>query len=346
MKMGKLIIGVLAAGIGSAVLANDTSAPPDQFRIGYIAEPAHGLHFVAKEKGYFKDEGIAAELFQFSTTAEGLAALKARKLDVGTFGTAAPLLFISKGADFTIFGGMMIGGQAIITKAENADKFKKLENFKGKIIGVARLTTGDVIFRGALLKAGIDWRKDIKIVELPGQGAVVEAVKKGAVDAGIVFSPHFSLAVKNSGLKVSNYIADFSPNYTCCRLDANTSDFNARKDAYKRFLIAEIRAYKFYRENPEETVRIFTRALKIDEDIIRADTYTNKTFQCHPDPLKDGTLAFWKNMRAIGYISGDYPIGQHIDTAVYRQALDEVLKRYPDDKTYRELDAFYKQHNQ
>ena len=345
MEIKRIVIGALALAAGMSVAAA-ADKPLDKFRIGYIAEPAHGLHFVAKEKGFFKEEGIDAELFQFSNTAEGLTALKAGKLDVGTFGTAGPLLFISKGADFTIFGGMMIGGQAIITRPENADKFKKLENFKGKKIGMGKLTTGDVIFRGALLQAGIDWRKDLTIVELQGQGAVVEAVKKGAVDAGIVFSPHFSLAVKNSGLKVSNYIADFHPDYTCCRLDANTKDFNARKDAYKRFLIAEIRAYKFYRENPEDTVKIFTKALKIDEDIIREDTYTNKTFQSNPDPLKDGTLDFWKQMRAIGYVTKDYPIEKHIDTEVYRQALDEVLKRYPNDKTYLDLAAFYKKHNE
>jgi NitT/TauT family transport system substrate-binding protein len=336
---------LLAAGQAGAE-ESASARTPDKMRIGYIPEPAHGLHFLAREKGFFKEEGIDAELYQFNTAAEGCAALKAGKLDIGTFGTAAPLLFITKGAEFTIFGGMMICGQAIIARPENAGSLKSLENFKGKKIGLGRLTTGDVIFRGALKKAGIDWRKDISIVEFSSQSAVIEAVKKGAVDAGIVFSPHFSLAEKNHGLKTVHFIADFYPNYTCCRLDAITSDFNARKDAYKRVLIALIRAYKVYRENPEETVRVFTKALKIDEDIIRKDTYTSKCFESHPDPLKKGTLDFWKEMRDIGYIEQDYPIESHIDTAVYRQALDEVLKRYPGDRIYQELDTFYKANNE
>jgi len=345
--MKRLLSAALAvASMAGATLNADDAKKPELFRIGYIAEPAHGLHFLAKEKGYFKEEGIEAELYQFNTTAEGLTALKAGKLDVGTFGTAAPLLFISKGAEFTIFGGMMIGGQAVITKPENVEKFKNLENFRGKKIGSAKLTTGDVIFRGALQKAGLDWRKDVTIVELPGVGAVVEAVKKGEVDAGIVFSPHFSLAEKNAGLKVAAYIADFAPNYTCCRLDANTKDFEARKDAYKHFLRAEIKAYKFYKENPDETVQIFTKALKIDEDIIRADTYTNKTFASNPDPLKKGTLEFWKNMRDVGYVTEDYPVEKHINTEVYRKALDEILAENPNDKTYQELDAFFKKNDQ
>ena len=125
MNIRHLLFSILAAGCAVASGA-------DKVRVGYLAEPAHGLHFIAKEKGYFAEEGIDASMFQFATTAEGCSAVKAKKLDVGTFGTAAPLLFIAQGTDFTIFGGMMIGGQAIIVKPENADKFKDLSNFKGK----------------------------------------------------------------------------------------------------------------------------------------------------------------------------------------------------------------------
>lgn len=339
MNIKKIIIALFLLGT-AAVQAGD------KINIGYIAEPAHGLHFIARDKGYFAEENIDPALFQFSTTAEGLSALSAKKLNVGTFGTAGPLLFIARGSDFTIFGGMMIGGQAIITLPENADKYKDLKNFKGKKIGLGKLTTGDVIFRGALKKAGLDPAKDVTIVELPGQSAVVEAVKKGAVDAGIVFSPHFSLAEKNYGLKVSNYIADFYPRYTCCRLTANTADLKNNRDAYKRFLIALIRAYKFYRENQEETVEIFSQALKIDPQIIKDDTYTHHTFESNPDPLKKGTHDFWNVMQDIGYLPpNNVNLDEHIDTTIYRDALDEVLKRYPNNPTYLELDKFFKANN-
>lgn len=329
-----------------ALAATTTAQAADQVRVGFLAEPAHGLHFIAKEKGYFEEEGIDASLFQFSTTAEGCAAVRAKKLDVGTFGTAAPLLFIARGSDFTIFGGMMIGGQAIIVKPENAGRFRNLANFKGAKVGLGKLSTGDVIFRGALRKAGLDPYKDLKIIEFGGQGAVVEAVRKGAVDAGIVFSPHFSLANKNYGLIVSNYIADFQPNYTCCRLIANTPDLKAKRDVYRRYLIAEIRAYHFYRTHQDETVAIFANSFKLPDDIVRKDTYTEHTFDSNPDPLKKGTLDFWNTMNDIGYLpKNNVDIHKHIDTTIYRETLDIVLKRHPDDPIYREMDAFFKANN-
>ncbi|BCG47686.1 ABC transporter, substrate-binding protein [Citrifermentans bremense] len=339
---------IFALALTIAMLAGSAyGASLPKLRVGYVPEPAHGLYFVAKEKGFFKEEGVDVDLYQFGSAAEGMAALKADKLDVGTFGTTAPLLFISKGSEFTFIGGMMIGGQAIITRPERLTELsgKDLKVYKGKKIGLVKLSTGDVIFKGALKKAGIDYKKDLSFVEFGSVAAVVEAVKKGAVDAGLVYPPHFSLAEKNHGLKVAHYIEEFYPDYTCCRIVAPTKLVNANPDTYRRFLAALIRAYRFYKTNPDETVKIYTRALKIDEDIIRNETYVKRVADSHPDPLRKGILDFWQHVRDAGYITQDYPIDRHINTTLYKQALDSVLKREPKDKVYQQMLAFYKKNN-
>ena len=134
--------------------------------------------------------------------------------------------------------------------------------------------------------------------------------------------------------------------YTCCRLIANTPDLQKKRDIYRRYLIAEIRAYKFYRENEAETIQIFAKAFKLDPELLKADTYTNKTFTSNPDPLKKGTVDFWETMKEIDYLpENDVHIDDHIDPTIYREALDEVLKRYPDDPIYQEMDAFFKANN-
>jgi len=331
----------------SVLSSNVIAAALPKLRVGYVPEPAHGLYFVAKEKGYFKEEGVDVELFQFGSASEGMAALKAEKLDVGTFGTTAPLLFISKGSDFTFFGGMMIGGQAIITRPDKLAELsgKDLKVYKGKKIGLVKLSTGDVVFKGALKKAGIDWKKDITFMEFGSAAAVVEAVKKGAVDAGLGWPPHFSLAEKNSGLKVAHYIEDFYPKYTCCRIVAPTAKLNADPDTYRRFLAGLIRAYRFYRTNQEETIQIYTKSLKIDEDIVRNETYVKRVAESNPDPLRKGILDFWQHILDAGYVPQDYPVDKHINVDLYKQALDSVIKKNPKDKVYQEMLTFYKKNN-
>jgi NitT/TauT family transport system substrate-binding protein len=339
------IIAALLLFTFMASIAGAADLP--KLRVGYVPEPAHGLYFVAREKGYFKEEGVDVDLFQFGSAAEGMAALKADKLDVGTFGTTAPLLFISKGSEFTFFGGMMIGGQAIVARPDRLAELsgKDLKVYKGKKIGLVKLSTGDVVFKGALKKAGIDWRKDITFVEFGSATAVVEAVKKGVVDAGLLWPPHFSLAEKHSGLKVAHYLEEFYPKYTCCRITAPTAKLNADKDTYRRFLVALIRAYRFYKTNQEETVQIYTKSLKIDEDIVRNETYVNKVAESNPDPLRKGILDFWQHILDAGYIPQDYPIDKHINTDIYKQALDSVIKKNPKDKVYQEMLSFYKKNN-
>lgn len=341
----KRIIVALLLLVAMAQAAIAANLP--KLRVGYVPEPAHGLYFVAKEKGYFRDAGVDVDLFQFGSAVEGIAALKAEKLDVGTFGTTAPLLFITKGSEFTFIGGMMIGGQAIIARPERLGELsgKDLKVYKGKTIGLVKLSTGDVVFKGALKRAGIDYKKDVKFAEFGSAAAVVEAVKKGAVDAGLVWPPHFSLAEKNSGLKVAHYIEDFYPDYTCCRIVAHTGQVNANPEVYRRFLTALIRAYRFYKTNPEETVKIYTKALKIDENIIRNETYVKRVAESNPDPLRKGILDFWKHIRDAGYVTQDYPIDKHINTTIYKQALDSVIKKEPKDKIYQQMLAFYKRNN-
>lgn len=345
--MVKKVIGVVFIVLFAAVAVRAAELP--KLRVGYVAEPAHGLYYVAKDKGYFKEEGVAVELFQFGSAAEGITALNAHKLDVGTFGTTAPLVYITKGAEFTFFGGMMIGGQALIVKPERLKEFKgkDVSVYKGKKIGIVKLSTGDVVFKNALTKAGIDWRKDITTVELGSPAAIVEAVNKGLVDAGLLWPPHFSLAEKNYGLKVSHYIEEWYPKYTCCRIIAFTGQFDKNKDLYKKFLIALIRGYHFYKTKPEETTKIYASNLKIDADIVRKETYIDKVAESNPDPLKKKILEFWDGIVAANYVPKgiSVDIASHINTEVYKQALDEVVKRYPKDKIYRQMLVTYKKNN-
>jgi NitT/TauT family transport system substrate-binding protein len=311
-----------------------------KFKVGYLPTVGHVLYFVAQEKGYFKEEGLDVELYPFTNSGEGLNAISAGKLDVGSFGTAAPLAFISKGTDFTIFGGQQTEGHGIIARPKKAKEFTDLNSFKGKKIATVRLATGDVVFRGALKEAGIDWRKDLTIQELDSPAAVLEAVKKGSVDAGIVWTPYIKLGEKQ-GLQVVKYSGDLVKMHTCCRQVTLTSKLNANTGDYVKFEAALIKAYKFYQSNQDDTVNIIAKYVRIDKEIIRAETYSGHIHSI-PDPDKAGVVRFWNLMNKSGYITSDLKIEDHINTSIYKKALNSVLKQYPEDETFNKLKANFK----
>jgi NitT/TauT family transport system substrate-binding protein len=323
-----------------AVPFSATAKDLKKFNVGYLASTGHSMYFIAKEKGYFEQEGLDVQLFLFTNSGEGMNAITAGKLDAGSFGTAPPLVFITKGADVTIFGGQMSEGHGIVAKPEKAEQFKDLKNYAGKTIATVRLSTGDVVFRGGLHGAGLDWRKDVTIKELDSPGAVLEAVKKGSVDAGILWPPFLSLA-EQQGLKVARRSGDVLPGHTCCRQVTLTSKLKANEADYVKFVRALIKAHAFYKGNSDETVEIASRYVKIDKAVLKQDLY-NGNLYLSPDPEKAGVVSFWQYMNNAGYISSTEKIEPHISTEIFRKALDGLIKEYPNQKDYKALKAGFR----
>lgn len=317
-----------------------------KFNAGYLASPGHVLYFVAKEKGYFQEEGLDVELFLFTNSGEGMNAIKSGKLDAGTFGTTAPLKFIANGGDFTMFGGQMEnGGSGLVTKPERVAEFKDLKHFKGKKIATVRLSTADVVFRAALMNAGVDWKKDMTLLEMESPGAVLEAVKKGAVDAGMVWAPHLKNCEKQ-GLKTALYTDQVEKDHSCCRQTALTARLKEKPDDYVHFLRALIKAYRFYQTKHDETVDIISKYVKVDKDVIMAETYGGHCAS-HPDPGRKGSVRFWENTKKVGYVPADtkVQIMDHLNIDLYKKALDSILKETPKDPTYAKLKKEYKTRN-
>ena len=175
------------AACAALALSLSGLALAEPIKVGYLPVTGHAKFFVAKEQGLFAQEGLDVELVEFQNSADGLNAVVAGKLDVGAFGTTAPVAHISKGANLKIIGGIMGGDAAVITTPENASKYNKISALRGKKIATVRMASGDAVLRGALKDAGIRWKTDVQIFELKNPPAVIEAVKSGQVDAGVVW---------------------------------------------------------------------------------------------------------------------------------------------------------------
>lgn len=343
-----LVLSLFLAGCGqqkaqqTASPATTTAAPPAdkiKFAIGYLPAVGDILTFVAKEKGFYQQEGLDVELFQFTNSGEGLNAIKAGKLDAGAFGTSAPQVFIAKGTPFVDIGGMQSEGHAIITKPENVDQYSSLQGFIGKKVATVRLATGDAVWRSAMSKAGIDWKTQVTIQELDSPAAVLEAVKKGAADVGLVWVP-FSEMAEQQGLKIVSWSSTYMPGHACCRVIALEDKIKNNQEAYIRLARANILAYDFYINHQEETLDIASKYVKLDREVLRKATYSGHIHSI-PDPDKKAFVAFWEAMKAAGYIQSDIDIAKHVNSEIYKTALDQLQQRDPQNTTYQKLAKDY-----
>ena len=182
-------------------------------KVGIIPVPEHAKLIIARDQGFFATQGLDVELVEFANSADGITALRAGKTDAGSVGVTAPLVHISKGAkNIKIIGGLGGEGSAVVVRADQLDKVGSLKGLKGLKIGTVRLSSSDAIVRAELAKAGIAWQKDVEIFELKSPAAVVEAVKSGGVDAGVVWAP-FDTKAEEAGLKILVRTGALSPGH-------------------------------------------------------------------------------------------------------------------------------------
>lgn len=339
----KLIAALLLIALMAFAPAASQEAGKE-VRLGYLPTSGHALTFVAKEQGFFAEQGLDVQLSQFPNSADGYNALTAGKLDIIAMGSTAPAVYIAKGIDLKYIGGLMGEGAAVIALPEHADELSVIKNFIGKTIATVRMSTGDVVFRSALHDAGINWSKDVTIQELKSPSIVLDAVKTSKVDAGIVWLPYQQVA-EAQGLKIVQYSDSYYPGHPCCRFVATSDKLGQDRETYVKFEKALIKAYDYIKTNPDESVADVQKYVDFDKTVI-SDSIFSEHFNYSPDPNKKAIEQWWNLLNTIGYINSEESIEQHIDTSVYKQALDELITQSPDNENYKELLEFYNKNDE
>lgn len=349
LMLGGVLAGCSKKAPSVEETVNKTDETPvkkelEKVKVAYNPGTGNILGFIAIEKGIAEEEGIEIDLISFSNSTDALTALQGDKVDIAvSFGTAAPLTYVTNGADFTILGGYLSGGMPVYAASDL--EYKGLESFVGKKVATARMYTPDVVWRGAMMEAGYDLEKDVTILEFKKPSEVLEAVKSGNADIGIGTNSTYLQSLE-SGLKIIAWSNDFwDPVHVCCRPVANTTKINENPALVKAFLRSYIRAEKILNEDPEYAVKINMDYLEIDEKSARALLLeTNQIFDT--DPKSDGIRYMWDRLIDMEYIEpGDIDVDDHININIYKEALDELTAEYPNDDFYKELQAKFLKNN-
>lgn len=301
---------------------------------------------IAYYAGYFEEEGLDVELTPLNTNADLIAALTTKKVDWGAGGgTIMPLCSDEEGEEMVVISGNMTEGAALVALPENVDSLKKLDaaSLKGKKFGTTRTTTGDIALRSYLLHNNVDL-DTIEFIDLGDANTVIQAVKNGEVDFGNVFMTYRSTAV-DEGLEIVAHVDDYFPGAPCCRTWANKSDIEADRDLYVSLLRAQIKAYRVYKTDKEKTKEYLKNYIEVDDKIIDTQLYDYGHLGLSPDPGKKVVEDFYETSKEVGFADGSINVDDYIDTTIYKDALDSLLKEEPDDEVYKELLAEYEKND-
>ena len=325
----------------AAASSDEAKLEKKTFNLGHLNSTAHLLGFVAKEEGFFEEEGLDVTLTLFSSAAELSSGLENDKLDVAFIGSVPTLTFQSQGHDLTIFGGEMTNGHGYVIKPEFVDGKTDwdVSILKGRNVASVKNSVQDAELQILLKDKGIEIGEGsdkVNIVYFDSQKDAYNALQNDSIDAASAYSPYTSLA-ESQGYKIVYRCSEekLLENQPCCRQVAATEALAKYPNSYNAFERALIKAYKFTQENKEGTVKDVKKYIDIDEDLINTEVYGGYGTSV-PDPDKQGTITLKNSIVELGYTE-DYDIEKLYNTDIYKNALESLIKENPDDKIYAEL---------
>jgi NitT/TauT family transport system substrate-binding protein len=300
---------------------------------------------LAKELGLYANEGLKVVFKDISSLNDGIVGIMSDKLDILPMGVIPTCTFYSQGADLAIFGGTIAEGSQLVTRPENFQTFQSLEGFRGRTIACVRQETGHMIMKGKLREAGILPGADLTFIELDGFQSVVQAVLKGEADAGFTNSGFGQNAVRQ-GLVVAFDTAHYAPDAVCCRQTASGEKLRNNSEPYIRFQTANLEAYKLYLEDRGRVIDTLTAYSGLERAYVENCMYDG-VMKISMDPMKIRVGEFYQTMRDNGDIKAEakQDISGAVETAVYREALERMHKRYPEWEEYEALLKAYNANN-
>ena len=308
---------------------------------------------MALENGYYEQEKLNVVKQTVSGGfPEAMPALSQGTADVLPFGSIPTCTYIGQGDDLVIFGGTVANGSECVTLVENKDKYKTPEDFRGKRIGCFRMETGHMVTKSWLRENGIEDGKDVEFVLLESSAAEVAAVENGELDMCFVNSGYGYVAKQGGKCDVA-----FRPDeligreFPCCRQSTNRKAFEEKRSALIKFEIANLRAYADIVNDHDKTIASLVAYSGQPEEYVENVIYGTDGYvaamEFEMDPYTDAVKEFYADMVDNGDIEDTNKdlIDAHLDSTIYKAALDEVVRRGENADIYTTLLETYATHN-
>lgn len=231
---------------------------PEKLRIGYAARAvAHSVPFVAKEAGFFAEEGIDAEVVR---TAGSIApmALVANEVDLAIMSAYLMIPVAAQNKDVVMLGGFSRYASMVFVARPDV---KGAQDLKGKIVGIQR--PGDAYeksARFALRHLGLDADKDVQLLALGTNDVMWSALQTGRVSATIL-SPPGTLFARKAGMNFMVDLTDLKLEYQGSTIATRRSFIQKSPQLATRALRAIVRGVHLFKSRKEDTIRILSKFL-------------------------------------------------------------------------------------
>ena len=282
------IIVMLGESHGASVPTRVTIAYPSP-------SPRVAPLWVAQDLDLFGKYGLSAQVVLVRNNQMLSAGLISGDLEVGYTGGTTVLGAAAAGAELKMVGGFISRGRGFLTVKP---EIRKTADLAGKRFGVQSI--GGTIWMYAMLtleQLGLDLARDkIQLLVVGDQTVMVRALETGIVDAAVMTTRAYALALKQKGF---NVLAEVFPAMSSTGIVARKSFIERNQTTMENVIKALIEA-EYFILSPRgrtQTVKTIINRLKLSDPNLAEEGYADivKEFDAKPYPSLEGL----KNMQRL-----------------------------------------------
>ena len=218
---------------------------------------------VGMEKGFFKENGVAAEFTPFRGGPDLLKAVQANQIQIGITGSTDVPVFRSRGVPIRCIAVTVNSNHFTFNVAPG---ISKLDEIKGKSIGVTVVGASTWVFANMLAKRqGWDPQRDVKIVPLGGLDAQLAALTRGETHA-FVWGDGGAMLELQGKSRVLLRLDAVTPKWFSQAVYCTDDYIKGNKDAIRRAVRGLFQGVKFIRESSPEAIKITAKTLGWPEE--------------------------------------------------------------------------------
>ena len=253
-----LILVLLAIVFPATVNAQ---APLDKIVITYPSRSIASIDlYIAQERGFFRQEGIQADLVQVRGNIAVTAIMSGDTHAINNVGTLMramersdiPAKVVSQSLKKNLFW--------LVTKPD----VKSIADLKGKVFGTTTFGGAQHLAAARLFqKAGLDPEKDITVVIGGDVPAQLQSLISGVIQVAALSPPTVIVARDKFKLKILGTTVDDLPNLQN-GLGVPEKLLREKRDLVKRMLRARAKGNRYFFENERGSSEVLSKYLKVD----------------------------------------------------------------------------------
>jgi len=303
MRFRPLLLFVAVVSLaGSCASNNHANGQRVRLAVGGQNQLVYLPTTLARELGFYEEEGLDVELQDHAGGAKALQSLIGGSSDVVSGFYDHTIQMAAEGREFVAFVTMLrFPGLVLVTSPQGAGPVTKIEDLKGRIAGVtAAGSSSQMLLTYMLQRHGIAGDA-VSITPVGSAATAIAAIEHGKVDAAMVADPAFTLIARRN--PTARVLADLrtaagvkealgADTYPSSVLYSKTDWVRENRDTAAKLARAILRTLQWmHAHSPQEIADKTPKSFRGEDDALYVEAVKNSMPMFSPDGLMDAAGA-------------------------------------------------------